>query len=75
MAGLAYLQDLQAALLISQADLHLDLQPPWSEQGLIQHVLPVHRRLDVKQSMAAVQSAMRSLMMLRCDMLCKAPYS
>ena len=69
----AYLQNLEAALLVSQANLHLDFQPPRSEQGLIQHVLPVHRRLDVKQSKAVVQSAMHCSRMLRCDVPCKAP--
>ena len=71
-ARLAYLQNLEAALLISQANLHLDFQPTRSEQGLIQHVLPVHRRLSVKQSKAVVQSAMHSPMMLQCDTPCEA---
>jgi len=36
----ADLQDLQAALLVGQADLDMHLQPPRAQQRLVQHVLP-----------------------------------
>ena len=52
----SHLQDLEATFVIWQPNLNLHLQPPWPQQGFIQHVLPVGHanQQDVVQGVNAI---------------------